>query len=178
MGASSAVLLGLAGVLYGLDKSLAPGAGMLAVAFLAGVIPAHEATGVTLLMAIVADWSAIWAYRKNVSTRSLTRLLPFALIGIACGAAYLFVADDTSMKRVIGVILAVFVGMYFVNLGREKLAAGRGSVANKADAAAAAEPIENPTFALIKRVGCGALAGFTTMVANAGGPVTAIFFLS
>lgn len=35
-----------------------------------------------------------------------------------------------------------------------------------------------PTLGLIKRVVCGALAGYTTMVANVGGPVTAIFFLS
>ncbi|TPF92158.1 sulfite exporter TauE/SafE family protein [Bifidobacterium sp. UTBIF-78] len=198
-------VVAIAAVLYGLDKSLAPGAGILAVAALTAVMPAKEATGITLIMAIVADWSAIWAYRGNVSRRSLIRLFPFVAIGIAAGAGFLFVADNTVTRLTIGVILAVFVSMYFLSLARKKLAerrtVGRSGQAeaepSKADASDAVKPdgtttaddsdarssavphtIGAKTFALAKRVVCGALAGFTTMVANAGGPITSIYFLS
>lgn len=102
-------------------------------------------------------------------------------------------------------ILAVFVSMYFLSLARKRLAArstvGRSGQAeaepSKADASNAVTPdgtttaddsdarssaaprtIGAKTFALAKRVVCGALAGFTTMVANAGGPITSIYFLS
>ena len=198
-------VVAIAAVLYGLDKSLAPGAGILAVATLTAVMPAKEATGITLIMAIVADWSAIWAYRGNVSRRSLIRLFPFVAIGIAAGAGFLFVADNTVTRLTIGVILAVFVSMYFLSLARKRLAAlatvGRSGQAeadpSKADESNAVKPDGTTTlddsdarssaaphtmgaksFALAKRVVCGALAGFTTMVANAGGPITSIYFLS
>ncbi|TPF77811.1 MULTISPECIES: sulfite exporter TauE/SafE family protein [unclassified Bifidobacterium] len=198
-------VVAIAAVLYGLDKSLAPGAGILAVATLTSVMPAKEATGITLIMAIVADWSAIWAYRGNVSRRSLIRLFPFVAIGIAAGAGFLFVADNTVTRLTIGVILAVFVSMYFLSLARKRLAArstvGRSGQAeaepSKADESNAVKPDGTTTlddsdarssavphtmgaksFALAKRVVCGALAGFTTMVANAGGPITSIYFLS
>ncbi len=196
-------MVALAAVLYGLDKSLAPGAGILAVATLTAVMPAKEATGITLIMAIVADWSAIWAYRGNVSRRTLLRLFPFVAIGIVAGAGFLFVADNTVTRLTIGVILAVFVGMYFLSLARKKIAArhraaepSRGTADTDADGPAAADvavmaqrPVESSSskttsatsakaFALVKRVVCGALSGFTTMVANAGGPITSIYFLS
>ena len=176
-------VMAFAAVLYGLDKSLAPGAGILAVATLTAVMPAKEATGITLIMAIVADWSAIWAYRGNVSRRSLIRLFPFVAVGIAAGAGFLFVADNTVTRLTIGVILAVFVSMYFLSLARKRMAgtdrtthAGRGQ-------AAASDSDDHAgngktTLSLAKRVVCGALAGFTTMVANAGGPITSIYFLS
>ena len=198
-------VVAIAAVLYGLDKSLAPGAGILAVATLTAVMPAKEATGITLIMAIVADWSAIWAYRGNVSRRSLIRLFPFVAIGIAAGAGFLFVADNTVTRLTIGVILAVFVSMYFLSLARKRLAERRAvgrsgrveTEPSKADASNAVKPdgtttadgsdarssavphtVGAKTFALAKRVVCGALAGFTTMVANAGGPITSIYFLS
>ena len=175
------------------------------MATLTAVMPAKEATGITLIMAIVADWSAIWAYRGNVSRRSLIRLFPFVAIGIAAGAGFLFVADNTVTRLTIGVILAVFVSMYFLSLARKRLAAlatvGRSGQAeadpSKADESNAVKPDGTTTlddsdarssavphtmgaksFALAKRVVCGALAGFTTMVANAGGPITSIYFLS
>ncbi|WP_181281235.1 sulfite exporter TauE/SafE family protein [Bifidobacterium callitrichos] len=176
-------VVALAAVLYGLDKSLAPGAGILAVATLTAVMPAKEATGITLIMAIVADWSAIWAYRGNVSRRTLIRLFPFVAIGIAAGAGFLFVADNTVTRLTIGVILAVFVSMYFLSLARKRMAetdptahAGRRQGTEPATDDHAGNG--KTALSLAKRVICGALAGFTTMVANAGGPITSIYFLS
>ena len=113
--------IGFAAVMFGIDKSLASGAGLLSVATLTAVMPAHQASGLTLLMAICADWSAIWAYRGNVSVKSLVRLIPCVIMGICSGIAFLYVADNTAMRRTIGIILAIFVGMYFLNLIRKRL---------------------------------------------------------
>lgn len=190
------VLLGIAAVLYGLDKSLAPGAGILAVAALAGAIPAKEATGVTLLMAIVGDWCAIWAYRHDILFRTLFKLLPSVAIGIVLGAGFLFIADDDVTRRTIGVILGVFVGSYFVSLFRarfvrhavvddtgESVRDGESSSApdgetSAFDGTARTTARAHGPLAGFKNIGAGALAGFTTMVANAGGPVTAVYFMS
>ena len=157
--------IGFAAVMFGIDKSLASGAGLLSVATLTAVMPAHQASGLTLLMAICADWSAIWAYRGNVSVKSLVRLIPFVIVGICGGIAFLYVADNTAMRRTIGIILAIFVGMYFLNLIRKRLSGNTEAPTKKS-------PEETDGIV------CGVLAGFTTMVANAAGPVTAIFFLS
>lgn len=178
------IAFALAAMLYGLDKSLAPGAGLLAVALLGGILPAKEATGLTLVMAIVADWSAIWAYRGHVSRASLLRLLPFVALGVLCGAGFLFVADDTSTKHVVGVILAIFIGVYFVTLLRDwvrnRRLKGAAPVSSHDDSEGNDAPGEARATPLAwgKRLICGVLAGFTTMVANCGGPVTSIFFLS
>ena len=180
---TTAIAIAFGAILFGIDKSLASGAGLLAVATLTAVMPARDATGLTLLMAICADWSAIWAYRGNVSVRSLLRLIPFVVVGIACGIAFLYVADNTVMRKAIGIILGIFVASYFISLARKRLSKGTadGSDASPAptdtpDALAADPRLRALSWA--KRIVCGILAGFTTMVANAAGPVTTVFFMS
>lgn len=181
------VAIAFAAICFGIDKSLASGAGLLSIATLTAVMPAHQASGLTLLMAICADWSAIWAYRGNVNVKSLIRLIPFVLAGICAGIWFLYVADNTVMKKTIGIILAVFIAMYFITVLRKRLSAGKGA---EADTAKGGELLEGEgvsdaeaggraaVFSWLKRIICGLLAGFTTMVANAAGPVTSIFFLS
>lgn len=194
------MLIAVAAALYGLDKSLAPGAGILAVACLAGVMPAKDATGLTLIMAIVADWSAIWVYRNDVVVRTLLRLLPSVAVGVVVGAGFLFAADNRTMRLTIGVILAAFVGAYFMSLLRKTLArrrpANHGHGDPEAPSGRTAPVTSGALFHVpdrgvaggaswwtamlsrLKHVGFGALAGFTTMVANAGGPVTSIYFMT
>lgn len=181
------VAIAFAAICFGIDKSLASGAGLLSIATLTAVMPAHQASGLTLLMAICADWSAIWAYRGNVNVKSLIRLIPFVLVGICAGIWFLYVADNTVMKKTIGIILAVFIAMYFITVLRKRLSAGKGGEADTARGGAEPEGEgvsdaeaggRAAVFSWLKRIICGLLAGFTTMVANAAGPVTSIFFLS
>lgn len=179
------LLLGLCAVIYGLDKSLIPGAGLLAVASLAVVMPAKEATGLTLVMAIVADWTAIWVYRHDVVVRSLLRFLPSVVIGVFVGAVFLFFADDSGTRLTIGVILAVFISIYFISLIVDRL---KSKIHAKQDRkpketgshlqrkAGGGFPYLSRIWAQSRRVIMGALAGFTTMVANVGGPITSIYF--
>ncbi len=184
------VAIAFAAICFGIDKSLASGAGLLSIATLTAVMPAHQASGLTLLMAICADWSAIWAYRGNVNVKSLIRLIPFVLVGICAGIWFLYVADNTVMKKTIGIILAVFIAMYFITVLRKRLSAGKGGDEDAAKSTAETERLElegvsdaeaggrAAILSWLKRIICGLLAGFTTMVANAAGPVTSIFFLS
>ncbi len=188
------VAIAFAAICFGIDKSLASGAGLLSIATLTAVMPAHQASGLTLLMAICADWSAIWAYRGNVNVKSLIRLIPFVLVGICAGIWFLYVADNTVMKKTIGIILAVFIAMYFITVLRKRLSAGKdgaqvanGPAASESESEDESQPEgisdaeaggRAALFSWLKRIICGLLAGFTTMVANAAGPVTSIFFLS
>ncbi len=185
-------------VLIALDKSFLPGAAMFGVGMLASVAPAKQASGTTLALLIVADWVAIWAYRKDVDWHTLRRLLPNVVVGVVLGAGFLFVASDEATKRLIGAILLVFILVNLaVMLGRRRRARVVEPVAVRVPADEGAPPgldVLGPPpdgrssnaadagashrGATAKRAGYGALAGFTTMVANAGGPVTSLYFMS
>lgn len=158
----------LVAALIALDKSLLPGAGILGVGALATIMPAKEATGITLALIIVADWTAIWAYRDHVDWKSLRRLLPNVIAGVVVGAGFIFVANDSVTRRVIGVIILAFVGWNVSAMIRSRM---RKRKEEHPDAAA-------PKRTRAKGIVFGTLAGFTTMVANAGGPVTSMYFMT
>ncbi|SFS13307.1 hypothetical protein SAMN04487846_2651 [Microbacterium sp. cf046] len=152
-------LLGLAAVIVGLSKTAVPGAGTVAVAIFAAVLPAKQSTGTILLLLIVADIFAVLAYRRNANWKALLGLAPAVIAGILVGVLFLFFADDVWVKKSIGVILLVVIA---VTLFRRRMG---GPVADEGPHRLAAA-----TY--------GTLGGFTTMVANAAGPVMSMYFLA
>ena len=155
-------LLALAAVVIGLSKAALPGAGTIAVALFAAVLPAKQSTGTILLLLIVGDLFALWAYRRHADVRALVRLIPAVAVGLLGGVAFLAFSSDTLVRRVIAVILLVVIA---VTLWRR-----RASKANPSDAAGPPHPVV--------AAGYGALSGFTTMVANAAGPIMSMYFLA
>lgn len=155
-------LLALAAVVIGLSKAALPGAGTIAVALFAAVLPAKQSTGTILLLLIVGDLFALWAYRRHADVRALVRLIPAVAVGLLGGVAFLAFSSDTLVRRVIAVILLVVIA---VTLWRR-----RASKANPSDAAGPPDPVV--------AAGYGALSGFTTMVANAAGPIMSMYFLA
>lgn len=151
-------LLGVAAVVVGLSKTAVPGAGTIAVAIFAAVLPAKQSTGVLLLLLIVADIFAVTMYRRHADWKTLLRLAPAVVVGVLVGVVFLWFADDLWVKRTIGVILLAVIAL---TLWRRRLGA---QVAGGSHRIAAA------TY--------GTLGGFTTMVANAAGPVMSMYFLA
>lgn len=91
----------------------------------------------------------------------LRRLIWPVLIGVAAGAVFLGVTSDEVVRRVIGVIL---LGLLCFTLWRRRRATGsKGEPSGPGHASG---------FAY------GWLGGFTTMVANAGGPVMSMYLLA
>lgn len=152
-------LLGVAALVVGLSKTAVPGAGTVAVAIFAAVLPARQSTGTILLLLIVADLFAVVTYRRHTNWRVLLRLAPAVIAGIVVGVVFLFFADDAWVKRSIGVILLAVIA---ITLFRRRMAAPVADAAPHRLAAA--------TY--------GTLSGFTTMVANAAGPVMSMYFLA
>ncbi|HEX5730124.1 sulfite exporter TauE/SafE family protein [Microbacterium sp.] len=152
-------LLGVAALIVGLSKTAVPGSGTVAVAIFAAVLPAKESTGTLLLLLIVADLFAVLAYRRHTNWRALLRLAPAVVVGIVLGVAFLGIANDEWVKRTIGVILLAVIA---ITLLRRRML---GPVAAEGPHRVAAA-----TY--------GALGGFTTMVANAAGPVMSMYFLA
>nr|WP_211160654.1 sulfite exporter TauE/SafE family protein [Microbacterium sp. MF43] len=152
-------MLVLAATVVGLSKTGIPGAGTIAVAIFAAVLPAKQSTGTILLLLIVADLFAVTMYRRHVNGRELLRLAPAVVAGVIVGVGFLAFADDTWVKRTIGVILLAVIG---ITLLRRRMSA-RVELDRPHPVAAAAY---------------GSTAGFTTMVANAAGPVMSMYFLA
>lgn len=153
------VLLGCAALVIGLSKTAIPGAGTIAVAIFAAVLPAKQSTGTILLLLILADIFATIMYRHHVNWRALLRLAPAVVVGLLIGVAFLAIADDAWVKRVIGILLLVVIA---ITLLRRRFSA--------------ATPADRPHR--VAAATYGTLGGFTTMVANAAGPVMSMYFLA
>lgn len=151
------VVLAAGAVIIGLSKAALPGAGTIAVVLFASALPAKQSTGTILLLLIVGDALALLAYRRHANVRALLRLIPTVIAGILVGTLFLAFASDQWVRRTIGAILLVVIGL---TLWRR----------SRTDADATPDTVAAGFY--------GVLGGFTTMVANAAGPVMSMYFLA
>ena len=143
-------------ILLGLSKGGFAGIGALGMPLMALTIPPVQAAAVTLPILMVQDVFSVWVYRRSWDRTNLKILLPGAIVGILL--AYLFAArvPDAAVALVLGTISVVFALRRFI--GRRK--------ATQAQAVAPHRP--QGWF-------WGAIAGFTSMIAHAGGPPFQIY---
>ncbi|MEU0673620.1 sulfite exporter TauE/SafE family protein [Streptomyces sp. NPDC006172] len=156
--------LACAALLVGFSKTAVSGANTVSLAIFAAVLPARASTGVLLPILIAGDVLAVLTYRRHAHWPTLWRLFPAVAVGVVAGTAFLTWADDAVVRTSIGAILLF---MAAVTLWRRRTAD------------ATADPDGVTTRAgRIKARSYGVLGGFTTMVANAGGPVMSMYLLS
>lgn len=72
-------------------------------------LPAKESTGVMLVLLLIGDAIALWAYRRDANTAALRRLIPSVLTGVGLGALLLAMSTQAQMRRAIGAILLALV---------------------------------------------------------------------
>lgn len=162
------IVLASAALAVGIAKTSIGGLGALAVAGFAMFIPARESTAAVLLILIIGDLVAVGLYRRSADWSMLRRLLPAVLPGIAAGAVVMAFIDDRTMTVLIAVCILVAFGIQIVMRRRK----ARAPAAGPAAANVPGRPHRAAT------VGTGLAAGFTTMVANAAGPVMALYLLA
>ncbi len=142
----------------GLSKTGINGVAMLAVVIFANLLPARQASGVVLPMLVMADVVAVASYRQHAVWSHLWRLFPWTAAGVVAGYCALGRVNDRQASVLIAVII---LGMLAMHLWRRRRPAAEGE----------AHPIWfAPTI--------GVLAGFTTLVANAAGPLMAIYLIA
>jgi uncharacterized membrane protein YfcA len=170
---SSLELAGLvvAALLVGVAKTALGGLGLVSVAIFAAVLPARGSTGVLLPLLLVGDVLAVRVYRRHADWSALVRLLPSVVPGVLLGVVFLGLADDTAVRRTIGVILLVLV---LVHLLQSRRSASPAVAHDRPGKQAGADRTTRRGAVSM----FGGLAGFTTMVANAGGPVMALYLLA
>jgi uncharacterized protein len=149
-------VVALCSVMVGISKTGLPGMGILFVPLMAMVIPARQSTGMVLGILILADIFAVLYYRRICVWRHIIRLIPATLVGIIAGFFVMRIISDAQLKPIIGVIVVV---MLAVNWWRNR----KGE--------------HIPTQWWFAEV-MGFFAGFTTMLANAAGPVMIVYLLA
>lgn len=151
----------LAVVLVGIAKAgFGGGVGAIATPLMALTISVTDAAAILLPLLIVADIFSIRHYHATYDKRSLTFMLPGAIVGIAIGAAFFGYFDDNEriLKIMLGVLSLAFVAY---QAGRSMLT---GMIARS-----------HPTAPM--GVIYGAAAGFTSTLAHAGGPPATMYLL-
>jgi uncharacterized membrane protein YfcA len=157
-------LAALAAVGVGLSKSGLYGVGLFHVVIFANLFPGIASTGVVLPMLIAADFGAVLLFRRNAEWRYVIRTLPPAVIGVALGWAVMGWTQRQGIpgarfNPVIGAVVLAMAGAQIVRNLRPNLFA---------------EVPHTHGFAWTM----GLLAGVTTMVANAAGPIMALYLLA
>lgn len=148
-----------AAVAAGIAKTGVPGLGILSVPLMAQAIDPKQATGTLLPVLMCADVLAVITYRKGADWKQIGRLLTWALPGIVIGTLFLKGIDAKAMTRMLGWLLLALIGLAVLRrMGK------LGDVEKGLPAW-----IAPPT---------GLMGGFTTMVANAAGPVMNLYLLA
>lgn len=159
--------LAAATALVGFSKTAVSGANTISLAVFAAVLPARESTGVLLPILIAGDVLAVLTYRRHAHWPTLLRLFPAVAVGVVAGTLFMMWAGDAAVRTSIGAILIFMAG---VTVWRRRTANAAGEPAAEAGAPTPAERLKARSY--------GVLGGFTTMVANAGGPVMSLYLLS
>jgi len=158
-------------LLMGLSKGGFTGLSVLAQPVLALAISPIQAAAIMLPVLIVQDVVSIAAYWRRWDGGELLRMLPAAVVGIVIG--YLMVASvsDAAVQLGIGILSLVEAGRRLMVLLRDRM----GRPGKSAGAAAAASPPQ--AMGHLGAVFWSVIAGFTSMIANAGGPPIMIYLL-
>lgn len=177
---SSWLLVVLGALIVGFSKTALPGAGTLAAGAFALAMPAKESTAALLLLLVLGDMTALWVYRREPDWRTLVRLLPSAMVGVIIGVFFFAAVDDTTVRVTIGVILLALVTLTLVR--RAQAARRTAAQAESSDSPPTTRAEQGGgslkgAAATAQGIGYGLLGGFTTMVANAAGPVMSLYLL-
>jgi uncharacterized membrane protein YfcA len=145
-------------IVVGLGKGGFSGLGAIGMPLMALGMAPVRAAAVMLPILIVQDLFSVWVYRRAWDRTNLRFLLPGACLGILLGYLLAARVPDALVALVVGTIAVLFALRRWLRLGPP----------------APAQPVP------ARRVPgwfWGSLAGFTSMIAHAGGPPFQIYVL-
>lgn len=146
-------------LIIGISKAGFGGMGTLGVPLIALAVPVPQAAAITLPILCLMDAFAVHAYWGVFDKRNLEILMPAAVFGIVLGAlTFRYVPADV-IKLLIGLEALLFALFHWFG------------------AALRAAPKEPAPVSVRKGSFWGAVAGYTSFIAHAGGPPVQIYLL-
>jgi uncharacterized membrane protein YfcA len=156
------LLLYLAALFIGFSKTGIGGMAGLSVAIFANVLPSKESTGAVLPLLICADIIAVQTYRKQTIWKHIISIAPWTILGVFIGYFLMKYLDDAEIRKSIGVILLVLTVFHILRQSKNS----------------SLKKLEQHKLEPSLIIALGLFTGITTMVANAAGPIFAIYLLS
>lgn len=139
-------------LLTGISKGgFAGGLGTLAVPVLTLMVDPRLAAAIMLPILCTMDIFTVWQYRRNWDARSLKILIPGAILGIVIGGLSFHLMNADMIRVIVGGMALYFVANYWFVQRKNGHMAAHGH--NR-----------------LKGGILGALSGFTSFIAHAGGP--------
>ena len=153
-------LLAVFGALcLGIGKAGLNGMSLVHVLIFAFLFGARDSTGVVLPMLLAGDVAAVTFFHQHARWDYVRRMLPPACLGIVIGAWLMRGLSDAAFKPIIGWIILSLTILQIVRMYRPQW-------------------FGNVPHAQWFAWSMGLLAGATTMLANAAGPIFAIYCLA
>lgn len=149
--AASAVLI------TGISKSgFGGGLGVMSVPLMSLFIAPQLAAAILMPILLAMDIIIVWQYRASWNRRIVALLLPGALLGLIFGAAAFQAMDGDVIRFLVGLLALFFVAQYILRQRH----------------------ISQPRTTPVPIIFClGAVSGFASFVAHAGGPPVKGFLL-
>ena len=152
------LLTSLSAILVGLSRTGIPGVGILAVPLMAlANEQARLSVGKLLPLLIFADVLVLLWYRRHGNLRILIRLIPWIALGYIPGFYVLGSVPENFFRTLLGGMILIMLGLDYWRLKK-----GWHHLPH------------HPVFILLM----GILVGFSTMVANAAGPIITIYWIA
>ena len=144
-------------ILLGLSKGGFLGLGVMSLPLMSLFVPPLQAQAILLPTMLVQDALTIWVYRREWSAWNLKLMIPSMTAGIAIAALFAASLSAAHVRVAIGIIAGAFVLRHWLGARYERLA---------------------PRPSTLTGILFGTIGGFTTMLANAGGPAWQMHLLS
>jgi uncharacterized protein len=152
----------LGALMVGISKAGITGLSILSVALFTHVFPSSkQASGLVLPLLIFGDFVAVLSYRAHTQWRYLWKLMPWTAFGVVLGYVALGQISDKTTRTMIGVII---VSLCILGYWRRYLTVQTAETQGPKHWSAAAA--------------IGVVAGFITLIANAAGPLMAIYLVA
>lgn len=143
-------------LIVGISKGgFAAGFGILGVPLMALAVSPLQAAAILLPILLVMDVVGLWAYRRTFDAANLKILVPAAAIGIFIGWMTASIVREEHVALIVGLVALAFAADFWTGQKREG----------------------TPERSLRKGGFWGAVAGFTSFVAHAGGPPFQVYML-
>ncbi|MGL4542567.1 MAG: sulfite exporter TauE/SafE family protein [Polymorphobacter sp.] len=148
-------------IILGLAKGGFTGVGALAVPLFSLVTTPVRAAAIILPILIVQDVVGVWAFRRTFSAPVLKLLLPTAALGVGLGWGLAATVPVAAVELIVGLISVLFGGSRLAQAWQHRATGVPDG------------PVPGKLYGAI----CGVAAGFTSMVAHAGGPPFQLYAL-
>lgn len=136
-------------MVLGLSKGGFSGLGMAALPLMSLVVPPLQGAAIILPILMAQDVVSLFAYRKTWNRDVVLRFLPGGVLGLCAGAVLAAYVSDAMVQLMVGCLACVFVITHWLKKAPKD------------------DVVRQPGTA--RGLLLGALSGFTSFIANAGG---------